>query len=416
MANIAEASSPPNALAPTPNKANGLTKRSLAAIRELIAASFWIYAICKLFVFDIDVFLINRISPRYIWVAQYKFLILLAMISVALVITKNKYLLGWCLYILFYPLILLCWKLPRVAFKTGGWLFVFALANTAISTFTSIKYKFIAFSTFILATFAMLFLSNEILLLASIGCLICVLVSAYARMLILVFRPSTIFRVYSRMIRKCPGYFEKSLSDREIIDLPPDKLTETQVTSRRTNLQTILIANRALLFLGRRLRDYQDSRLNAVAYAFNLVLLLIFTVVSYSAINLALYKLDAQEYTLVGSASPFLFLYYSFHVFLFNGITEVSATGLYSQILSMSEQFFAIILLFILIVLFFSVRSEKYKDELSSAIREAEESGHVLDNLIRSTYRMTQAEALEEIRRMNSNLIGVIDWLSRDLK
>jgi hypothetical protein len=193
-------------------------------------------------------------------------------------------------------------------------------------------------------------------------------------------------------------------------------LNDKQITTRRTSVQTILIGNRTLLFLGRRLKDYQDSRLNAVSYAFNLVLLLIFTVLSYAAINLALFKLDAQQYALVGTASPFLFLYYSFHVFLFNGIAEIAAAGLYSQIVSMSEQFFAIILLFILIVLFFSVRSEKYKDELSNTIREAEESGHVLDELMRSNYRMTQAEALEEIRRTNASLIGLIDWLSRDLK
>ena len=82
----------------------------------------------------------------------------------------------------------------------------------------------------------------------------------------------------------------------------------------------------------------------------------------------------------------------------------------------MTEQLFAIVLLFILIVLFFSVRSEKYKEELSVAICAAEESGRTLDELMRSNYRMTQTEALDEIRRMNASLIGVIDWLSRDLK
>ncbi len=131
-----------------------LKKRSLAAIRKVVAASFWIYAICKLFIFDIDVFLVNKISPHYMWVVEYKFLILLAAVSTALLVTKNKYLLGWSLYILFYPFILTCWTLPRSAFKTGDWLFVFALANTIISAFSSIKYKFVAFSVFILSTFA----------------------------------------------------------------------------------------------------------------------------------------------------------------------------------------------------------------------------------------------------------------------
>ncbi len=95
-----------------------------------------------------------------------------------------------------------------------------------------------------------------------------------------------------------------------------------------------------LLFLGRRLKDFQDSKLNAVAYVLNLILLLAFTVISYAGLNYALYKLDAQQYALTALPRPFLFLYYSFHV-LFNGIAEIAPIGLFSEILSMSEQLFA---------------------------------------------------------------------------
>lgn len=103
-------------------------------------------------------------------------------------------------------------------------------------------------------------------------------------------------------------------------------------------------------------------------------------------------------------------------MFLFNGIGEIAPAGFFAQLLSMSEQVFAIMLLFILIVLFFSVKSERYKEELARTIRDTESGVRTLDELIRSNYRMTEAEALEEIRRMKTNLIVLIDWLSRDLE
>jgi hypothetical protein len=416
MANITDASDTPNALAAPPIPTNGIARRSLFLVREVIAISFWIYAICKLFVFDIDVAVINYANPRYIWIAQYKFLLLLGTLSVVVLITKNKHLIVWSLYVLFYPLIALCWKIPRFAFKKGSWLLLFAVVNTAISAFRSIKYKFVAFSFFVLSTFAIFTFTDRALLVTAIFCLLGVLISAYARMTTLVFRPSSIFQIYSKLIKKCPDVVVNALSDKEIQNLPVEKLSENQIGLRRTSLQTIVIGNRLLLFIGRRLKDYQDSKLNAVAYAFNLVLLLAFTVVSFAAINYGLNKLDGQQYALSGPPTLFLFLYYSFHVFLFNGIGEIVPSGLYSQILSMTEQVCAILLLFILIVLFFSVKSEKYKEELARTIRETEVGVRTLDDLMRSAYRMTQAEALDEIRRLQSNAIGLIDWLSRDLE
>ena len=81
----------------------------------------------------------------------------------------------------------------------------------------------------------------------------------------------------------------------------------------------------------------------------------------------------------------------------------------------MAEQSFAIVLLFILISLFFSVRSEKYKEELARTIRESEETGRALELLIRDTYSLTLDEALQEIQKLQTNMMKLILWLSQDL-
>jgi hypothetical protein len=254
----------------------GLARRSLFLVQELLAISFWIYAICKLFIFDIDVFAIRHLNEQYIWLSEYRFLIFIGVISAFLLLTKNKYLIALSLYVLFYPAIVLCWKVPRLAFKKGGWLLLFALINTAISAFTSFKYKFVAFTIFALSTFATFTLLNPTLLALSMICLVGILLSAYVRMSFLVFRPSGIFQAYSKLIKKCPDLLLNTLSDKDIRRLPVETLSESQLDVRRTSLQTIVIGNRALLFLARRLKDFQDSKLNSAAYVFNLFLLFAF--------------------------------------------------------------------------------------------------------------------------------------------
>ena len=81
----------------------------------------------------------------------------------------------------------------------------------------------------------------------------------------------------------------------------------------------------------------------------------------------------------------------------------------------MSEQVLAILLLFILVGLFISVQSERYKEELDRTIAETEETGRTLEELIQSTYNLTFEQALEEIRKMQANLINIILWLSKSL-
>ena len=152
-----------------------------------------------------------------------------------------------------------------------------------------------------------------------------------------------------------------------------------------------------------------------VSYVFGLLWLIMYTVIAYGAINYALFKIDPSQFDVQNSSSGvFVFLYYSFHVFLFGSIPEITPIDFYSQLISMSEQFFAIVLLFILIALFIAVRNERYKEQLDRTIREFEETGRALEALIQSTYSMTIEQALREIREMKSNMIDLIVWLSED--
>ncbi len=54
----------------TTTEAKGTANRTLFWIKELLAVCFWIYVVCKLFIFDIDIYLIRHIDPRLIWIAD----------------------------------------------------------------------------------------------------------------------------------------------------------------------------------------------------------------------------------------------------------------------------------------------------------------------------------------------------------
>jgi hypothetical protein len=404
----------PTAAPPSPKRA--VKDLILFWTRELVAVSFWIYVICKLFIFDIDVYLILRIDSRLIWIAEYKFFLLIAIASIILLLTKNKSIVLWLLYIAFYPVLLFFWKIPYLIFKQRSWTLAFVFVSAIISLLRSLRYKFVAGTVFILATFFAVTFSNWTVLVVSIVVILAVLFLSYARMSIFVFQPSSIFHLYSKFIKASPDRVFTTLQDKDIRNLPVERLNDSQLELRRTSIQTLVVWNRALLFFSRKLRDYQESNLNAVAYSLNLLLLIGFTIVSYGVVNYAIFKLDSSQFSITTEPSFFIFLYYSFHVFIFGSIGEVTPAAFYSRIASMSEQSLAIVLLFILISLFISVKSERYKQELTRTIEDAEETGRVLESRIQEMYRLTLAQALEEIRKMRSNLMTLILWLSQDLE
>ena len=138
------------------NRRRGLFSYFLKAVRETLAILFWMYVLIKLFAFDIDIFLMNRFLPGYAWLLNLKFFILIGGIALIWLVTKNKYILSWSLYVFFYPPIILFWKIPFFIFKQRSWILAFAFINSIISFFKSIKYNFITSALF-LASLAIIF-------------------------------------------------------------------------------------------------------------------------------------------------------------------------------------------------------------------------------------------------------------------
>ena len=78
-------------------------------------------------------------------------------------------------------------------------------------------------------------------------------------------------------------------------------------------------------------------------------------------------------------AKFFTFFYYSFNNLLFNSIQEIVAVMPMSQMISMIESMFALILVAIFISLILSVKSQRLTDELNQAINNLEKQGGKMD-------------------------------------
>lgn len=386
-------------------------------IRELIAIAFWIYAILKLFVYDVDIYLVTRIDPQLLWIIHYRFFILISVIAFSLIATRKRWsLAGWFLYIVFYPFVLFFWRIPYAMYRRRDWTLAFAAANSLVSLFHTFKYKFVWITLFLLSLLCTIKIAEPTMLIISGFILLGLTISSYIRIAFLVTKPSRIFQVYSILLSRSPEFFLSKLTDRDIRNLPIETLSETQLDVRRSNIQTLVIVNRFALFFARRLRDYQESKLHAVGFTLTLLTVLVFTMVAFAGINYALFKAEPYQFATTEPGTFSLFLYYSFRSFVFGSIPEITPISLYSRILSVFEQGLAIVLLFFIITLFISIQNDRYKEQLAKTIQDAEKTGEVLKEMLQNNYQVTLDQAMIEIQKMKSNMMGLVVWLTRSIQ
>jgi hypothetical protein len=405
-------------LTASPKKQAGAISRVNQIAREILAIVFWLYALMKVFVFDIDLFVFDKVLPEYAAFLKFKFLILIGVVAVAWLITKNKDLLIWFFYITFYPLILLFWKIPRAIFRQRSWSFAFAVTNAVISFFKSIKYNFIAGTSFLIAATIIIATSNANVLWASIAVIFVIVAMTYVNRFRAVFKPSSVFGLYRKFfsgMRKV-GKQQFSLDD-DMRVLSKEQFSEKQLEKYATNLQTSVLFNRFCLFTARKLQDYQKSRLNIVSDIILLLILFVFTVISFALMNYGIHKIDAATFNTLMKPDFFSFLYYSFYHLSFSSIPQIVPATSISQGLSMVESLFSLLLVSILGSLFLSVKNQKYIDELSVAIGDIEAEGESMETFIKHEYKMNSVEdALTELEKLKSGMLKLIYFLSQKME
>lgn len=390
-------------------------ERLWKTIRDMMAVTFWLYAITKLFIYDIDILLVNRILPKYLYILDYKIFILSGSLALAWLITKNKHIVFNTSYICFFPFILLFWKLPYFVFRQKSWVLAFSIINSVISFFKSIKYNFIITTSFAISFLVIMKSSNNNYLYISAIIILAILVLAYIHRTAIVFRPSSIFQIHKKLFSGIYKQGKKNFSiDESIRILPIDQLDKNQLKQRTMGLQSTVIFNKVCLFTAKKLRDYQNSKIYIISYIISLLILVFITALSFTVINFALFKVNSNSFHTLNTPSIFSFFYYSFNKLFFNSVSEISPISMVAQISSMLEMFLAFFTGVIFVVLVFSVRSEKYALELNSTITSIEQDGRSVENIIIDEYQLSSIDAaIQELIKVQADFVGFIQKISK---
>lgn len=388
----------------------------IVVAREIVGALFWLFLIIKIFFYDIDSLVLTSIDPQFNVILRYKFFIFIGVTALLWLILGNKRFAKLFFTILFFPWILLFWRVPRIFWKSKSWIGVFSSIGIAFTFFSSLKTNFVIFTILSLSILAIAVSDSQLLLIVAIVFLFFYLLYHYFKKIKYAFSPSHIFTIQTEVINKywnkIKDYFR--LTD-DIKHANLDSMNSTQKEKWCNNLQYLLIVNRLFFFITSKLKRFQKSRLNIAYYFASLFFTIIITVLIFSLQFVATYKLDSNSFNSAPKGNFFFFMYYSFNTLFNSSVSNFYPISDFARFMESSEKLFSFVLLAILFFLFTSIIKDKHNDEISEVIGSMTKKGHELEGLLTVEYKMNLAQAIDLLNKIKGNLLQVIYYFANNI-
>lgn len=384
---------------------------------EIFAATSWAFVLCKLFVFDLDAYLVNHYLPSYAWVLNFRLLFFLSIVAAWLWLMGIGKGTLFLVLLLFYPAFFVLWRIPSLIFRQRSWALAFAAFNFTIEFFRSFRRNVTA-AAVLLTFFALcVFSTDPSLLYCAMSGLLVTIAYLYCATLRSALAPAQVYSLYARILPPVRSYLTTTNKlDEAIRSLPPAQWNDTQRKVWSDRIQIPILANRFYLFLARKFRDYQRSPIPYLHNVGIVVALFLVTIFVFGGINFALFKLEPASYE-TNKTDFFSFVWYSFNVFVFNFIKEVAPESVVAKSLWMLEASFALVLIAIIVAMYLSIRSQRLSDQVDSIIDALEGESRELESFVQQEYQIASIEdALAELDRLKAGMVQLMLWLTRNIR
>src|SRR6266516_778027 len=378
--------------------------------RELVAATVWLLAFIKLFVFDIDIILVDHFAPQLHRFLQYRLFIIISGVALSWIILGNRRFRIFVAYVLFYPLILVLWRLPKLAFKNWATAVVFAPALESL--ITTFKWRFIASSLTMLAALTIVISSQPYILIAAMIILLAYLVAHYMFRFSMAFRSTTFFANLGGTIRTIWEGLLSNFRKTEMQDLAKlDPISDEVRKKRAANLQMVLVYTIVLRSFARKLQGVFSSRKTDLYFLGALLYSFVLTLVLFAFEYFALYKAQRSSFPSTGIISFWTFLLFSFNVIIHAGFASLTPASRVAILFANLELLAGIVIFVIFVFVLLTSNRERYRQDLKVAIDKLEEGVQQIAGFIQDEFKLTVLEAEATILESNPGFSQVIVFL-----
>jgi hypothetical protein len=397
---------------PQSNAKSSLKNKLTFVILDACGTSLVLYVFLKLFVFDVDVFLLNALMPSQIWLLNYRFFILLGFLFIVTVFCWKWKLFFYLIYVVFFPFVIIFFKIPFFIYKHklyNNWIFWIMLMNSTINFFRNFRYYLWSKTIAILALLFLFLSNNKYVIILSTGCLVVLLLIALGRFLKDAFRPSWFFRSQTNFIRKISTLITKQPSEQlNLIMLPTKsnekknkqnkiiKLQEMQTISFQ--IQSVIIATRLLYVWAFKLQQYKQLQLNVIFNFVSYMWIILGSFITFTAINIAVLKLAPHQFSFVQYPSIIGIATYSLSNFVLSDGGGIAANGDISHFIRILSGLYGVFFIGVFIVnVAITVRSAREDVALNNAVEELRKHAKEQEESFSKVLRVSFEEAYKRL-------------------
>ena len=386
-------------------------------LADSVGSISWLYVALKLLVFDVDVRL-SAWSPVLRAAVEHRFFIVLFILSALALVWRWRFI-GILLYLAFFPLVVLLWKLPRFLLKKRSWTLAIGTLHSFFAAFWGLKKSVIGITAFSFACLASSFDSSVLLWFAIVlaGGL---LIFAYANALVGAFRPSRFMTVQVRLFETLAVADATANTWKIKPELRRDevvKFDKTQLDTFTQGLVTGAMAYYAASFWAYRIERYRKSVASHVFALLALIWLIVTSVACLTIMNLALYKVQNEQFDVDHSGvSLARFVYYSFSALYINEISGLTPAGTLAIIVKVVAGFCGTIFIgLILLTLVMAFRSDRNNREAEEAVRRLRVRTEEFEVELKKEYEVTAEEALQRLTEIRRGATTIVHYLAQSI-
>jgi hypothetical protein len=390
-----------------------------ATIRALDVAGslFWLYVVIKLFFADVDVYFVHRYLPSLHWLVDFRFLLFLFVLLVVTFLFRKWYPLALA-YILFFPFVVLFWKLPRLLHRRGSWDLAFGVLHVFVAAVLNLRYTLSVVLLTVLGTVLIAASSpSSSFLSIGRGLLLVVVILALYRALRYAVLPRRFIASQRSLIDRLSEseHFQSFYRlDEELRNPAVEKFNKAQLDQFSTKIGMGLLFHRAVYFWAYRLDRYRRSPAAIVFSAVSVVWLFLLMFYCFTLVNISIYKADHAQFAFEQAPSNMRFAYYTLVGLFANEITGLTPDGTLSTVVKIAMAVCGVLVFLTLVVtLFLSYRQSRDEQAARDAINEIKQRGQAMEREMEEQFQVTPEEAMRRLEDLRYGLLGAIGFFGR---
>jgi hypothetical protein len=384
---------------------------------DLVASAWWLYVLLRVFVGDFDRWVVQAVAPSLAWMLDYRLFGVLLAAALCLIFVKRKYF-WFALYVLFFPLVVFLWKLPRFLYRRRSWTLLLGTVHVLVATIRGFKFTLVSVTTAAFAFLIIVASTNHVLLSGASVALLALWFASLYKAFRYSLAPARFVRQQQRLLERVLlsdrawTWFEvdKSVRDPALV-----KMNDTQQQQFLLKVGTGLIAHRGSHFWAYRLDHYRKSGASIVFSAVSIIGLLLQAIITFMFVNEAVYKISADQFHVENAASYMLFAYYSFASLFVSEISAITPVGSWAAAIQIVAGFSAAVVVFILIAtIFFGIRQSRTDESANEAISQMRVKGDEFALRLSGEYELSMDAISRHLTDFGWDFLGILAYLTRE--